>query len=135
MRALVILSLSIVAVLLPPQSLCEDDPAGAATTLIGVGDGLPSVSDYYPEAARAMGLEGTTEVHVCVGADGKLLQKPTVAKSSGRDVLDDGALEFELPSRGLRINPHRRLCPSPERLGCSPWGSRGWDCWRTATAP
>lgn len=94
MRSLGPLSLFLAFVVIPFPGVCQDMVAGPGTTPIGMGQGFPAVSDYYPEAARAMGLEGTTQVLVCVGTDGKLLQKPTIATSSGRVVLDEGGLEF-----------------------------------------
>ncbi|MGH8517917.1 MAG: energy transducer TonB [Panacagrimonas sp.] len=44
----------------------------------------------YPEAAKRMGLEGTSVIKVLVGADGKI-KETTVATSSGSDHLDRAA--------------------------------------------
>ncbi|QDV10144.1 Gram-negative bacterial tonB protein [Planctomycetes bacterium Poly30] len=46
----------------------------------------------YPRRARAAKMEGTTELEVTVGADGKV-ERAVVSKSSGHALLDDEALK------------------------------------------
>lgn len=53
---------------------------------------LPNTEDYYPAPARRDGVEGATEVSVCVDERGKRTGEPTVMRSSGDARLDKGAL-------------------------------------------
>jgi TonB family protein len=48
----------------------------------------------YPEMALRMGLEGTTEVAVALNPDGTLACSPTIAASSGHELLDSEALRI-----------------------------------------
>lgn len=54
---------------------------------------------YYPEASRRLGEEGTAAVHVCVAASGKLAGAPSVSQSSGKQRLDDAALNYAKAQR------------------------------------
>ena len=49
---------------------------------------------YYPDASRRLGEEGTATVHVCIGANGKLTGPPTILQSSGKERLDQGAINY-----------------------------------------
>jgi protein TonB len=49
---------------------------------------------HYPPMAIEMGLEGTVEVLVKLGRDGKLLARPALAASSGHELLDKEALRM-----------------------------------------
>ena len=55
---------------------------------------LPNTMDYYPPTSRRLGVEGTTNVSVCVDERGKRTGKPTVTQSSGDARLDEGALQI-----------------------------------------
>lgn len=55
---------------------------------------FPSADSYYPPAATRAGQQGTVTIHVCVDVHGKLTEPPTLAESSGSDVLDDGAVSL-----------------------------------------
>jgi periplasmic protein TonB len=54
---------------------------------------------YYPEASRRLGEEGTATVHVCVGANGKQTAAPTILQSSGKERLDQGAINYAKDTR------------------------------------
>jgi TonB family protein len=54
---------------------------------------LPNTEDYYPPTLRREGVEGATEVNVCVDERGKRTGEPTVSRSSGNQRLDKGALD------------------------------------------
>jgi protein TonB len=58
------------------------------------GKNFPNTADYYPAASMRLGEEGSAVVHACVGANGKLSEEPTVAKTSGSARLDEGALKL-----------------------------------------
>ena len=53
---------------------------------------LPNTEDYYPPSVRRDGIQGATEVTVCVDERGKRTGEPTVIRSSGDARLDKGAL-------------------------------------------
>jgi periplasmic protein TonB len=54
---------------------------------------------YYPESSRRLGEEGTAAVHVCIAASGKLAGTPTVSQSSGKQRLDDAAINYAKAQR------------------------------------
>lgn len=54
---------------------------------------LPNTEDFYPPVARRLGIEGATNVQVCVDERGRMVNKPTVLQSSGDARLDQGALQ------------------------------------------
>jgi protein TonB len=54
---------------------------------------------YYPDASRRLGEEGTATVHVCIGANGKLTGAPSILQSSGKERLDQGALNYAKDQR------------------------------------
>jgi protein TonB len=54
---------------------------------------------YYPDASRRLGEEGTATVHVCIGANGKLTGAPTILQSSGKERLDQGAINYAKDQR------------------------------------
>ena len=64
------------------------------------GKGFPSSEDYYPPASKRLGEEGSANIHVCVGPNGKLTEDPTLAQSSGSARLDDGALKLAKAASG-----------------------------------
>ena len=63
---------------------------------------LPNTEDYYPAAERRLGVEGATEVNVCVDERGKRTGEPTVTRSSGNARLDKGALGVARDGRYAR---------------------------------
>ena len=64
------------------------------------GKGFPSSEDYYPPASKRLGEEGSANIHVCVGPNGKLTEDPTLAQTSGSARLDDGALKLAKAASG-----------------------------------
>jgi periplasmic protein TonB len=66
----------------------------------GPGSNFPNTEDYYPAASRRLEEQGTTVVHVCVGANGRLTGDPTVEKSSGSSRLDEGAIRLAKAGSG-----------------------------------
>lgn len=74
-------------------------------TGVGFGRGFPNSEDFYPEASKRLEEQGVTTVHVCVGPDGKVTGDPTVAKSSGSNRLDGGAVKLAKAASGKYIAP------------------------------
>jgi TonB family protein len=66
----------------------------------GPGAGFPNTEDFYPANARRLGVEGATDVRVCVDAAGRLTAAPVLAQSSGSALLDDGALSLARAASG-----------------------------------
>jgi protein TonB len=66
----------------------------------GPGKGFPASEDYYPAASHRMGETGAAVVHVCVDANGKLSQDPTVLTTSGSARLDEGAVKLAKAGSG-----------------------------------
>ena len=64
------------------------------------GKGFPSSEDHYPPASKRLGEEGSANIHVCVGPNGKLTEDPTLAQTSGSARLDDGALKLAKAASG-----------------------------------
>ena len=64
------------------------------------GKGFPSTEDYYPPASKRLGEEGSANVHVCVGPNGKLTEDPTLAQTSGSARLDEGAIKLAKAGSG-----------------------------------
>ena len=62
----------------------------------------PSTDEFYPASARRAEIQGVTTVRMCVGANGRMSQEPTVANSSGNTSLDQAALKW---SRRARWSP------------------------------
>jgi len=71
-------------------------PAGVkAPPKVKFGD----TSGYYPEASRRLSEEGTATVRMCVGASGKLSGTPTIVASSGKERLDQAAVNYAKDQR------------------------------------
>jgi periplasmic protein TonB len=66
----------------------------------GPGSNFPNTEDFYPASSRRLEEQGTTVVHVCVGANGRLTQDPTVERSSGSSRLDEGAIRLAKAGSG-----------------------------------
>jgi len=77
-------------------------PVHHSITSIGVnGRNFPNVNDFYPPASQRLSEEGTSQVHVCVGPRGELVQPaPTIAKSSGHSRLDEAAIRLARAGSG-----------------------------------
>ena len=68
---------------------------------------FPLTCGFYPEISQVLGEQGTAIVHICIGKDGQLLHKPTIARSSGIHRLDAAALRYASATSG-RWKPARR---------------------------
>jgi len=55
---------------------------------------FPSLDSYYPLAAARAGQQGIAIIHFCADAEGKLTEPPTLAESSGSEVLDLAAINL-----------------------------------------
>src|SRR5579875_3576837 len=78
-------------------------PAPVHHTMTGVGvsgRNFPNSSDFYPPASQRLGEEGTALVHACVGPNGRLVQPPTLAKTSGHSRLDEAAIRLATAASG-----------------------------------
>ena len=64
------------------------------------GKNFPTAEEYYPPASKRLGEEGSANVHVCVGPNGKLTEDPTLAQTTGSARLDDGALKLAKAASG-----------------------------------
>jgi TonB family protein len=53
---------------------------------------LPDTQEYYPAEERRLGIEGATNVRLCVDETGTLSGEPLIEASSGNAHLDSGAL-------------------------------------------
>ena len=78
-------------------------PVAAPTrrTAVGFAKGFPDADSFYPDASRRLEEQGTSTVHVCVGADDKLTEEPTIARSSGSARLDGGAVKLAKAAAGM----------------------------------
>jgi TonB family protein len=63
---------------------------------------LPDTEDYYPPDLRRQGIQGATNVRVCVDERGVRQGEPTIEKSSGNDRLDLGAVNIARHGRYAR---------------------------------
>ena len=77
------------------------------TPLRAIPRDFPSTSDYYPDASRRLGEQGTVLVKLCIGAGGRLVGAPSVEKSSGSPRLDNAALRYARATSG-HFDPETR---------------------------
>ena len=63
---------------------------------------LPDTEEYYPPAKRRDGVEGASDVRVCVDAQGIRQGEPVLERSSGDADLDRGALNVARHGRYVR---------------------------------
>lgn len=66
----------------------------------GPGAGFPNTDDFYPQASRRLGEQGSATINVCVDGTGRLIGKPTIGESSGSTRLDEGALRLAKAGSG-----------------------------------
>jgi protein TonB len=66
----------------------------------GPGRGFPNTEDYYPAGAKRLGQQGIAAIHVCVDGKGLLTAAPTLARTSGYGLLDEGALKLAKAGNG-----------------------------------
>ena len=82
-------------------------PAPAHVTPLSIRGALPPTEDYYPDASRRLGEQGTALVKLCIGAGGKVVGSPAIQKSSGSSRLDQAALRYALATSG-HFSPETR---------------------------
>lgn len=73
---------------------------GSRATPPKPGPGFPDSASFYPKEALQNRQEGTTTVHVCVTAHGKLATPASVAESSGNPALDAAAIQLATAGSG-----------------------------------
>jgi len=82
-------------------------PAPVHVTPLSIKGALPPTDDYYPDASRRLGEQGTALVKLCIGAGGKVVGSPAIQKSSGSSRLDQAALRYALATSG-HFSPETR---------------------------
>jgi protein TonB len=92
-------------------------PAPARVTPLSIRGSLPPTDDYYPDASRRLGEQGTAVVKLCIGAGGRVVGQPSLVKSSGSSRLDQAALRYAMATSG-HFSPETRngqvvtVCPA-----------------------
>jgi periplasmic protein TonB len=70
------------------------------TPLQAIASDFPSTDSYYPDASRRLGEQGTALVYMCIGAGGRVVGDPRIARSSGSSRLDGAALRYARATSG-----------------------------------
>ncbi len=70
------------------------------TPLRAIARDFPSTDDYYPDASRRLGEQGTALVKLCIGAGGRVIGDPSIMKSSGSSRLDQAAVRYAKATSG-----------------------------------
>lgn len=83
-----------VCVLATVSALLPGPTCASASSPPGPAEDFPRLDSYYPAAAARAGQQGTAIIHFCVDAEGKLSEPPTLAGSSGSEVLDIAAVDL-----------------------------------------
>lgn len=95
----------------PPVAPVQPQPRVEPLQFVG-RNVLPNTEDYYPPAARREGVEGATNVQVCVDERGKRQGEPTVTQSSGDPRLDRGAIGVARDGRYARARRGDAFVPN-----------------------
>jgi protein TonB len=82
-------------------------PAPVHVTPLSIRGALPPTDDYYPDASRRLGEQGTALVKLCIGPGGRVTGTPAIQKSSGSSRLDQAALRYALATSG-HFSPETR---------------------------
>ena len=82
-------------------------PAPARVTPLSVKGALPPTDDFYPDASRRLGEQGTALVKLCIGDGGKVVGNPEIQKTSGSSRLDQAALRYARNTSG-HFSPETR---------------------------
>lgn len=77
------------------------------TPLRAITNGFPPTDDYYPDASRRLGEQGTALVKLCIGAGGRVVGQPTIERSSGSSRLDQAAVRYAQATSG-HFDPETR---------------------------
>ncbi|MGB6488632.1 MAG: energy transducer TonB [Steroidobacteraceae bacterium] len=72
----------------------------ATTPLQAIQDGFPPTDQYYPDASRRLGEQGTALVKLCIGTGGRVIGDPSVTRSSGSSRLDEAAIRYAKATSG-----------------------------------
>jgi protein TonB len=85
-----------------PRAPPPPPPPAAKKVVVNArpGKGFPTAEEFYPPASKRLGEEGSANVHVCVGPNGKITEDPTLAQTSGSARLDDGAVKLAKAASG-----------------------------------
>jgi protein TonB len=75
-------------------------PAVPATPITAIQNDFPSTDQYYPDASRRLGEQGTALVKLCIGAGGKVVGEPAITRSSGSSRLDEAAIRYGKATSG-----------------------------------
>lgn len=76
-------------------------PAPVRTTpLSAIQNDFPSTDQYYPDASRRLGEQGTALVKLCIGDGGRVVGTPAIERSSGSSRLDEAALRYAKATSG-----------------------------------
>ena len=70
------------------------------TPLRAIASGFPPTDDFYPDASRRLGEQGSALVKLCIGAGGRAVGDPVIQKSSGSSRLDQAALRYAKATSG-----------------------------------
>jgi periplasmic protein TonB len=83
-------------------------PVAVRTTpLSAIQNDFPSTDQYYPDASRRLGEQGTALVKLCIGAGGRVVGDPAIQRSSGSSRLDEAAVRYAKATSG-HFNPATR---------------------------
>lgn len=77
------------------------------TPLSAIARDFPSTDEYYPDASRRLGEQGTALVKLCIGAGGKVVGDPSIQRTSGSSRLDEAAVRYAKATSG-HFNPETR---------------------------
>ena len=91
--------------LVPLLALAALPVSASPTRPPGPAADFPSLDSYYPPAAARAGQQGTATIHFCVDATGKLTGPPTLAGTSGNQVLDAAAIDLATAGSGHYMPP------------------------------
>ena len=75
-------------------------PSVPGTPLRAIAKDFPSTDEYYPDASRRLGEQGTAFVKLCIGTGGRLVGDPQIQRSSGSSRLDQAALRYAKATSG-----------------------------------
>lgn len=85
----------------PPTVIIEPPPRIDPIHLVGKHR-LPNTEDFYPPHLIRLGVEGATNIRICVDESGRRQGDPTVIESSGDARLDEAALTVGRAGRYAR---------------------------------
>jgi periplasmic protein TonB len=94
-----------------PVPIAPPQPRVEPIRLVG-RNVLPNTEDYYPPTERRNGVEGATNVEVCVNERGKRVGDPRVTQSSGNARFDKAALDVARAGRYARAARGEAFVPN-----------------------